>query len=159
VFYVDSNDDFSDWNYLEIAPAGWYGASPLSGSWCSNDNATEFGGTSSGIGAGKTNFEVMVANCTGIADAVDEYVSEYLGLRLSDWYIPSNDEINTAYTALNSSGQWPGDGWSWYWASTEAGNNARNFYLSLQCHPSDSEGHRRQGDSDSRILIRFRADF
>ena len=142
VFYVDSNDDFSDWNYLEIAPAGWYGASPLSGSWCSNDNETEFGGTSSGIGAGKTNFEVMVANCTGIADAVDEYVSEYLGLRLSDWYIPSNDEINTAYTALNSSGQWPGDGWSGYWASTEVGDNARIFisaYSSTRATPKGTD--------------------
>jgi hypothetical protein len=72
----------------------------------------------------------MVANCTGIADAVDEYVSEYLGLRLSDWFIPSDEEINTAYTALNSSGQWPGDGTSWYWSSTEGGytdNNARIF--------------------------------
>jgi hypothetical protein len=130
VFFVDSAEEYPSFDYMEIAPSSWNGASELTGSWCSNDNETEFGGTSWGIGAGKTNFEVMVANCTGIADAVDEYVSEYLGLRLSDWFIPSDEEINTAYTALNSSGQWPGDGTSWYWSSTEAGftdNNARIF--------------------------------
>lgn len=123
VFYIDSADEFAEWTYMEMAPSNWYGGSELTGPWCSNDTSTEFGATAYGIGSGVTNFAIMTANCTGVADTVDEYGSEYLGLRLDDWFIPSNDEMNTAYSVLVTLGHWTGS--NWYWTSTELYDNAR----------------------------------
>jgi len=92
VFYVDEAEEFPSWDYMEMAPSSWNGASELTGKWC-NDTTTGYGAYAQGIGSGESNFDIMVLNCTGIAQTVASYESTYLGQTSSDWFIPSADEL------------------------------------------------------------------
>ncbi len=134
VFFVDSADEFADFNYMELAPSNWNNGTELTGSWCSNDNSTDFGATSYDIGTGQTNFAHMVANCTGIAEVVNAYESTYADLNIDDWFIPSATELLTAFGELNYRGFWTGFSAGWYWSSTESGNNARVLVVSGSYH-------------------------
>ena len=118
VFYVDEAEEFPLWDYMEMAPSTWNGASELTGPWC-NDTTTGYGAYARGIGAGESNFDIMVLNCTGIAQTVASYESTYLGQTSSDWFIPSAGELSAAYTNLQPLGYWTGFGQTLYWTSSE----------------------------------------
>ena len=141
VFFVDSLDEHPSFDYMELAPSNWIGASELTGSWCSNDNSTEFGATSYDIGTGQANFAIMVANCTGIAVGVNDYESTYLDLSIGDWFIPSATELSTAYGELNYRGLWTGFGQTWYWSSTEYFDNARVLIPEYSGHRATTKGN------------------
>jgi hypothetical protein len=118
VFYVDEAEEFPSWDYMEMAPSSWNGASELAGPWC-NDTTNGYGAYAPGIGAGESNFDIMVLNCTGIAQTVASYESTYLGQTSSDWFIPSADELSAAYTNLQPLGYWTGFEQTFYWTSSE----------------------------------------
>ena len=141
MFFVDSLDEHPSFDYMELAPSNWIGASELTGSWCSNDNSTEFGATSYDIGTGQANFAIMVANCTGIAVGVNDYESTYLDLSIGDWFIPSATELSTAYGELNYRGLWTGFGQTWYWSSTEYFDNARVLIPEYSGHRATTKGN------------------
>jgi hypothetical protein len=141
VFFVDSSDEHPSFDYMELAPSNWNGSSELTGQWCSNDNSTEFGATSYDIGTGQANFAIMVANCTGIAEVVNDYESAYLDLSIGDWFIPSATELLTAYGELNYRGLWTGFGQTWYWSTTELGDNARVLIPADGFHAATPKGN------------------
>lgn len=118
VFYIDAEDLFVDWTYMEMAPSNWNGASELTGQWC-NDTTNGIGADSYDIGGGLGNFFDMALNCTGVTQTVGAYVSTHLGHDLGDWFIPSRDELWEAYTTLNDLGYWTGYSQLMYWSSTE----------------------------------------
>jgi len=118
VFFVDSADEFENWNYLEIAPFNWNGASELTGTWC-DGVTTGYGATSEQIGDGQNNFEVMNTNCSGVADIVADYESEHNDLNIGGWFIPSSNELLAAYTTLKDLGYWTDYDIFFYWTSSE----------------------------------------
>jgi hypothetical protein len=140
VFFVDSSDEHPSFDYMELAPSNWNGASELTGQWCSNDNSTQFGATSYDIGTGQANFAIMVANCTGITEVVNDYESTYLDLSIGDWFIPSATELLTAYGELNYRGYWTGFGQTRYWTSTEYFTNARILIPDVSGHRATLKG-------------------
>ncbi|NBO55989.1 MAG: hypothetical protein EBU84_15700, partial [Actinobacteria bacterium] len=83
------------------------------------DTTNGYGAYAPGIGAGESNFDIMVLNCTGIAQTVASYESTYLGQTSSDWFIPSADELSAAYTNLQPLGYWTGFEQTLYWTSSE----------------------------------------
>jgi len=84
--------------YFEAAPAGWSGVGiDLNIAWC-NASSTLIGTPSAlgtAIGTGSTNTDAIVAVCsTGAAKSARAYT----GGGVSDWFLPSIDELLQMYT-------------------------------------------------------------
>jgi len=107
IFFVDYQDIYSDFDYLEAAPVGWGdGISVAAGEttgtatddprlyFCS-DTSTDFGLStpeSYAVGAGATNTSTTSSSCTtGAITAASDYTS-VVGSK-SDWFLPSAGEM------------------------------------------------------------------
>ena len=156
VFY-DCDDDNTDtdpdgadnlmssvcgWRFLEVAP------SDVSGKYCfgycretSSSEPSEYG-TRSSIGAGKSNFELLLQKFEGhtynadanykywsiseyALKACDEYYVEVDGVKYDDWFIPSSEELILIYNDLYKNGLISLQS-NIYWSSTEWHN--KNMY-------------------------------
>ena len=132
IFFVDYNDQYAGFNYLEAAPAGWgLGISVISGEttgvglvdpqleWCS-DTSTDRGLTAwdkSAVGAGSTNTTTALATCeTGAFKAASTYASA----TESDWFLGSIGEMMLMYTNLRQAGV-GGFSSANYWSSSDTG--------------------------------------
>ena len=130
IFFVDYNDQYAGFNYLEAAPAGWgLGISVISGEttgvglvdpqlkWCS-DTSTDRGLTAwdkSAVGAGSTNTTTTLETCeTGAFKAASTYASA----TESDWFLGSIGEMMLMYTNLRQAGV-GGFSTDFYWSSSE----------------------------------------
>ena len=81
-------------NYLEAAPNTWSNdTSDGSSIWCSTETAV--GGTSSAIGWGHKNTELISGTCAG-ATVATQIISTTIGGE-SDWFIPSQNEAVEFY--------------------------------------------------------------
>ena len=105
IFFVDYNDQYAGFNYLEAAPAGWgNGIAVISGettgtltkdpilNWCS-ETETGFGFSTwkyQAVGAGSTITNALDNTCTNgaIRAALD-----YVGGTKTDWFLPSYGEL------------------------------------------------------------------
>jgi hypothetical protein len=125
VFYVASTQQ--SWGtYLEAAPANWSGTTDDAASnttkWCSattSVDGTIFGNLPNGIGQGYANtYNASLSSCTG--GAIYKAKS-YRGAGLSDWYLPTGDELALMATSsnrtllglVNNAAKWG------YWGSNE----------------------------------------
>jgi hypothetical protein len=87
--------------YLEAAPSGWNTGTDPTLSWATNVNANQTttvpdpGAIQTAIGTGYQNSNAIVAQ-TGNVAASSAAVSAraYQGNSLTDWYLPSKDELN-----------------------------------------------------------------
>jgi len=123
-------------HYLEAAPAGWYGT-PVDPqiNWATTGStaATTFLGTAEGLGTGRRNTSIIIAEDGGASAARDCF--NYGTAPYKDWFLPSYDEIVLLsqqqsivggivdITGLNS-----------YWTSTEPSDGvgataARRLYV------------------------------
>jgi hypothetical protein len=105
----------------------WNGGTDSNNNWCHNTNyAIGSAAQGSAIGTGKANTDAITAYCTsGAAFAAKAYT----GAGLSDWFLPSLDELAEMYThrasvgGFNSMNQCcPSSGivsTTSYWSSTE----------------------------------------
>ena len=130
IFFVDYNDQYAGFNYLEAAPAGWgLGISVISGEttgvglvdpqlkWCS-DTSTDRGLTAwdkSAVGAGSTNTTTALATCT---TGAFKAASTYASATESDWFLGSIGEMMLMYTNLRQAGV-GGFSTGSYWSSSE----------------------------------------
>ena len=95
IFYDKGN--YSDgWRYLEAAPAD------LNGRFIWGDFGTF--GTSTEIGRGSTNTELIVANSTETTENAANACLDYSVNGYADWFLPSKDELNLMYLNLKSNG-------------------------------------------------------
>ena len=129
-------------NFLEVAPNGWNGTLVNCPKGCGGSPAktSDYGskgiGTGRGyayctgmgeknlipnassrvIGAGYANTEAMVANC--VAGDAGQRARSYTGGGLTDWYLPSVDELSALYyyPNRNAIGGFAADK---YWSSTQ----------------------------------------
>jgi hypothetical protein len=131
VYYISTtpNTEATPWKYLEAATDTWYDniQDPII-SWCSN--STNFVPplvgppaspatiqTSIAIGAGSSNTQKMLLGCTsGAANTV----AAYRGGGLSDWFLPSKDELKELHLVRATSGLgFFRQGGVAYWSSSE----------------------------------------
>ena len=99
VFY-DAGSPQSWGQYLEMAPKTWSGGSQdPAAAWCDDDSTILAGTFGTAIGTGAQNTALMDAGCTSGAgqQAADYVVGVY-----SDWFLPSQDELNAMYGYKNS---------------------------------------------------------
>ena len=133
VFY-DKGYYSNGWRYLEAAPSDVSTSTFIFGYYRATANSENRAiGTSSAIGAGRLNTEmlekVMVDTAYNSYDDGGEFVSEYaaekcLGYEyggFSDWFLPSKDELNLMYTNLHKNGL--GSFNYYYWSSSEDYSN------------------------------------
>ncbi len=121
IFYVDSSGDF-DWTYLEAAPADWHSSN--------EDPESDWGTVGTLSGASGRDVGMGLENTRKILEADPEGALAVLISTLeisgfSDWFIPSQGELNLMYNQLFRRGL--GElARSNYWSSTES-NDERAF--------------------------------
>jgi hypothetical protein len=133
VFYVHASGTFacgatlaSTCKYLEAAPtsgaAAWTDATYA---WSGNTSEA-IGADAQGtaIGTGYKNTQAMVTQ-SSTADRAGTKTRAYRGPNsLSDWYLPSQDELNQMYVNRSAIG---GFSTAYYWSSSESGDSSAWF--------------------------------
>jgi len=122
VIFYDKGSYSDGWRYLEAAPASteW---NKKQWEWGSYNNNL-IGGTSTGIGSGKSNTAIIVTWLNNhsekdrAAQLCDALVVENNGVTYSDWFLPSKDELNLMYENLRVAGV-GGFAANDYWSSSE----------------------------------------
>ena len=106
IFYKDENNDF-DWTYMEV----WVdNLDEIYGAW-HEDHFSHTSGTSTDFGTGQANTDAMSGSEHEAAEIIRN--ATYGGY--DDWFLPSRDELLTAYENLPS----VESNYS-YWSSSEA---------------------------------------
>ena len=106
--------------YYEVAPEGWDGGDDPGITW--GGYLVTIGGTSQSVGTGKANTEKIVAELgagTYAAKACDDYSRTHGGKTYTDWFLPSDDELNLMYENLHEEAL-GGFLDNRYWSSSEA---------------------------------------
>jgi hypothetical protein len=96
---------------LEAAPAD-----SVSSIWgCFGE---EIGGTSTGVGSGAANTDAIIGGCTTETDSTAAEVARMYELNgLTDWFLPSKDELNLLYLQKDVVGGFTS---GIYWSSSQA---------------------------------------
>ncbi len=123
IFFVDYDNIYPGFNFLEAAPAGWFGPGTPDDpalTWCSDtSNTLEKSLTIWGnraIGQGQTNTATMNATCTsGAAFEVKKFNASNRN-RYSDWFLPSLGELILLTQNMQGLGDLLA---SDYWSSSE----------------------------------------
>lgn len=108
--------------YLEAGPQ-------LDGAeWCGEDWELDIPGTMTTIGSGAANTTLMVDACkAGAATSV----SEFDGGGMTDWFLPSKDELNELYEQRDIVGGFgignAGSSFDAYWSSTQSDAGTTGF--------------------------------
>ncbi len=151
IFFVDYNNEFATYDYLEAAPTdGVFASSATTGVWATTAAKcgatapqatdcqtatiyTETGvalatirGLHRGLFGGKAATAAIVARHDAGVVAKNLYAAgvadDYTTATASDWWLPSQDELQKMQENLNNKGL-GGFGFSYYWGSTSWGAN------------------------------------
>lgn len=101
VVYYDKGFYSDGWRYLEAAPSGWAGGS--FDPWVDLEwgcYETLVGGTSTAIGTGKENTELILAKGCANPDTPVQLAANASVNGYDDWFLPSRDELNAIYDNL-----------------------------------------------------------
>ena len=118
--------------------------------WGGSDTNTR--ARADGIGAGLKNTAIIIANQASVdgaafaATVCNEYSVSVGGVTYGDWYLPSKHELNLLYLQ-KVEGRVVGFSESYYWSSTEFGNNVawvQDFYT----------GDQDSVNKDSTVVVR-----
>jgi hypothetical protein len=125
-------------NYLEAAPSGWNSGSDPIRTWAQrspvNYQSTRVSNISSpetataiAIGWGYRNTLAIIAQgngnpSTSAATLAHSYSSTYSGITLTDWYLPTKNELNQLYLQKTVVGGLAIISESFYWTSSETAN-------------------------------------
>ena len=134
IFFVDYNDQYTGFNYLEVAPQGWGDGIAVNqgglteeatGSltddplmkWCSNTGTLLglVGWDKFAVGAGASNTSTADTTCAGGAI---QAAADYGGGSVTNWFLPSRGEAMLMYTNLVQAGV-GGFAIGFYWSSSE----------------------------------------
>jgi len=128
IFLTPSSDGNSTGYWFEAALGTWFSGSDTNQSWCSNNNLA-IGSSAQGtaLGTGQGNTTAIVAVCTSGAAY---QAKNYTGGGKSDWFLPSQVELQKMYAAKATIGGFttltqccggaPGTTTDSYWSSSEA---------------------------------------
>ena len=116
--------------YLEAAPSGWNTGADPSLSWATNINNNQTttipapGAIQTAIGTGYQNSDAIVAQTGNVAGSSAAVAARaYRGNVLTDWYLPSKDELNELRAQRTTVGGFTTN----YWSSSEL--NASNAWV------------------------------
>lgn len=148
IFITPSTSGNTTGKYFEAALGTWNGGTDSNNNWCHNTNyAIGSGAQGSAIGTGKANTDAITAYCTSGAAFV---AKAYTGAGLSDWFLPSVDELAELYTnrasvgGFNSMNQCcPSSGivsTTSYWSSTEVNSSQAKPLSFLDAGGGDNWG-------------------
>ena len=144
IFYINPNAATDGWKYLECAPQSTELTSKQWGKY-----GASVGGTETAIGTGKKNSALIVAKLNEApadSDRAAQLADSLTYGMYSDWFLPSQDELNLMYTNLKVHGV-GGFVDSYYWSSSEFNSNTawgQHFY----------SGYQRYYDKESSIYVR-----
>jgi len=133
IFFVDYNDQYAGFNYLEAAPSSCEGTSKAWSSDTTHSLLAVNGWAARAVGSGQANTTAMMANgstsyvadTSGAAFFAD---SSTCGTK-TDWFLGSLGEMKLMYDNLQGVGGFSSD---LYWSSSEYGANAAWYqYFSL----------------------------
>jgi len=123
VFITPSTAGNSTGKYFEAAPSGWNGGSDPTRTWAQSSPvnyqgtvATGADGTAIGTGYQNTLDIIAQGNSTTSTSAA-ALARSYTGGSLSDWFLPSKDEITQMSTNMTAIGGLTNGGF--YWSSSE----------------------------------------
>ena len=115
IFFVDYNEQYSGFNYLEAAPADISAVV-----WCSNTTTSisaVAGWSARAVGAGQANTNAMTMACTsGAANSAAAYSTSTT--QAGDWFLGTLGDMMLMYTNLSYAGV-GGFAYNSYWSSTE----------------------------------------
>ena len=121
IIFYDAGSVQSWGRYLEAAPFG----AEVQRSWATMTNSNHItfvtGADGTAIGTGEQNTADIVAQLGNVAaTSAAVYCSDLVFGGQSDWFLPSQDELNQMYTNLHSASP-PLGGFSsgYYWSSSE----------------------------------------
>ena len=121
IFFVDYNEQYSGFNYLEAAPTDISAVN-----WCS-DTVTSIGAvadwSANAVGAGQANTTAMTVAgaCTsGAANSAKAYFTPTT--QAGDWFLGSEGEMMLMYTNLRQAGV-SSFANGYYWSSTESNSD------------------------------------
>jgi hypothetical protein len=124
IFFVDYNDQYLGFTYLEAAPTDIADVS-----WCNHATSSipeVSDWTARGVGKGQANTTAMLGVCSaGAANEAESYLTQ----TKSDWFLPSFGEVKLMYNNLLEAGV-GGFAVNNYWSSTESGSGgawSQNF--------------------------------
>jgi hypothetical protein len=136
IFFVDYNDIYPTFNYLEAAPISCESASKA---WSSgNTNVTAARGWAGrAVGAGQTNSTAIKAVFTGDTSANNAayFATSCSAGGKSDWFLGSLGEMKLMYDNLQGVGGFSEANPCYYWSSTEITTNSalyQNFNTGYQ---------------------------
>lgn len=120
---------------LEAAPHTWYSPAgdPL-GSWSDVGSAVGAGAQGVGIGTGFDNSEAIIAQ-DGHTGSAAELCRNYSGGGLTDWFLPSRDELDEMNSQMDTIGGFVA---GQYWSSSEYASVA-NFTAWFQLFDEESD--------------------
>ena len=121
VFY-DKGQKSGGWRYLEAAPADLAGTHV----WITPN--AQVPGAADGIGSGKNNTALIMKVSTGNSAA--KACAEYSNNGMSDWFLPSVEELKLMFSNLHKSGLGAFSG-SQYWSSTERAGTMNAIYINF----------------------------
>jgi uncharacterized repeat protein (TIGR02543 family) len=113
VFYITADGKSG----LEVAPVFWSGGPGDPSSAWSNVTSTAVGTTGTLLGTGLTNSNAIIAQGGHTASAA-KLCRDYTGGGMTDWFLPSRDELTEMYAQRAFIGGLSADGS--YWSSSEA---------------------------------------
>ena len=164
IFLTPSSSGNSTGYWFEAAPSNWYLGTDKNNNWCNNTSlAIGSGAQGTAIGAGYSNTLAIIAGgCTSGA-AVD--ARAYSGGSLSDWHLPSDDELQAMYVAratlsmpatLNQC--CPSSGivnTQSYWSSTENNTNSAYYARTVAFSTGGDDNYDKQYGFNIRPIRRF----
>ena len=132
IFITPATSGNSSGEFFEAAPNNWNGGADPNIAWCNNSSTSISGSTGTSIGSGKTNTAAVASACT--TGASDTAIA-YNGGGLSDWFLPSIDELLQMYTQRVAIGGFKAGtrgstsiSTATYWSSTQnSATQARNW--------------------------------
>ncbi len=135
IFFVDKEDEYPGFTYLEAAPTDIAGVV-----WCNNSGTSIYATPPTiaqywklkGVGQGQSNTAAMLAFCT--SGAANEATNYSTPTAPSGWFLPSLGELMLMYENLLKVGV-GGFATLYYWSSTELDANTawlQNFFSGLQ---------------------------
>ena len=130
IFYddeADGTDDIAEARYLEAAPTDIDVSGDLTHVWGGYGTAVGSSARGTAIGTGEANTAAIVA-AYGASDPYNEtgdyaarLADQYAYEGYSDWFLPSQDELDLMYKNKDVIG---GFASAWYWSSSEDGADA-----------------------------------